>query len=255
MELTKFIRKPFTVEGVEITESNIAEIAELVGSLKIDDKGTQYIALNRRLVPNVGRAYVGWFMTQMGDNVRVYSPTIFKKEFVAAEPVMTFSFDDTALQYGGQEVVEVDQAPPNGIERPDGAFAGDPDMGLSPDAAEVRADDYTVVFSSRDDAEKVLTAMKDVCAKFDIVMVSDLLDLVGLAHTYGDTLLGWNEVTGAQIRNEAVGWILSFPKPLSFGGTPSTPQEAQRTEINGPADTPPIDANPAAQAPGGSPLD
>lgn len=148
MELTTYIRKPFTVEGVEITESNIAEIAELVGTLKEDDKGAKYIHLHRRLVPNMGRAYPGWFLTRMGetDNYRVYSPSIFQKEFMPLmSPVAWVFGDDNVIEVMDREgwnhhmtlVVpthDPDNAPPEGIERPD-----IPDE-LAPDAEEVQAD-------------------------------------------------------------------------------------------------------------------
>lgn len=82
MEFIKFVRKPFTVEAIEITKENIAEIAELVGTLHQKDNGTPYIQVNRRIVPNVFRVYPGYFMTQMGDNIRCYSKRIFAEQFI-----------------------------------------------------------------------------------------------------------------------------------------------------------------------------
>lgn len=257
MEMQNYIRKPFEVYGVEITESNIAEVAELVGTLKTTDEGVVYIALNRRLIPNVGRAYIGWFVTQMGDNFRIYSPKIFTQEFVVKEgQLVTFNFNaggvdlvDLAIElmdYGAIPEMEVFDLV-KGEEEND-----DPNMGLAPDAAEVRADKYTLVMTTREEAEHVLTAMKDICIKFNVVLVADLHDLVGLPHKYNDTLLGWNEMVGAQIRLDAAGWILSLPKPMPFETPAITSHGAQRTEVPGPAGTPPIDSQPG---PGKSPLD
>lgn len=80
MEFIDFIRKPFKVKGVLITEENMEEIAALVGKMA-DKEGERYIALDKRVIPNVRKAYVGWFLTQLGDNYRCYSPKVFREQF------------------------------------------------------------------------------------------------------------------------------------------------------------------------------
>ena len=82
MEFTNFVRKPFTVEATEVTADNMAEVAELIGALREKDNGTPYIAVDRRLVPNLYRVYTGFWLTRMGDNVRCYSKRVFKQQFV-----------------------------------------------------------------------------------------------------------------------------------------------------------------------------
>lgn len=82
MEFTKFVRKPFVVEGLEITRENIAEVAKFIGELREVDGLSPYIIVDERYVPNVDRVYVGYFMTKMGSNVRCYSKNIFKKQFI-----------------------------------------------------------------------------------------------------------------------------------------------------------------------------
>lgn len=82
VELTSFVRKPFIVEAVEITTDNIADIAELVGTLRGKGTGQPYIQVDRRLVPNVFKVYPGFWMTKMGDNIRCYSNHIFRSQFV-----------------------------------------------------------------------------------------------------------------------------------------------------------------------------
>lgn len=83
MEFSEFVRKPFTVEATEVTTENIAEVAELIGALKEKENGTPYIAVDRRLVPNLYRVYPGFWLTRMGDNIRCYSKRVFKQQFVA----------------------------------------------------------------------------------------------------------------------------------------------------------------------------
>lgn len=82
LEFERFVRTPFVVEAVVITEENIDEIAKLVGEVKVKD-GEKYIALDRRIVPNLGRAYQGWYFTRLDDNYRCYSEKIFNQQFVA----------------------------------------------------------------------------------------------------------------------------------------------------------------------------
>jgi len=82
MEFTTFVRKPFVVEAVEVTEENIAEIAPLVGTLSQKEDGTPFIAVNRKLVPNVFRVYPGFWMTRMGDNIHCYTKKLFASQFI-----------------------------------------------------------------------------------------------------------------------------------------------------------------------------
>jgi hypothetical protein len=81
MEFNTFIRKPFAVQAVEITEENIGEVAELIGTLRQKEDGTPFIKVNPRLVPNIYRVYPGFWMTKMGDNIRCYSKRIFHAQF------------------------------------------------------------------------------------------------------------------------------------------------------------------------------
>jgi hypothetical protein len=93
MQFKNYIRKPFTVEAVEITEENMSDVAELIGEVREKD-GVTFIAINRRLVPNIHRAYVGWFVTKLGDNFRCYSSKVFNAEFVEHDPGSGYFFEE-----------------------------------------------------------------------------------------------------------------------------------------------------------------
>lgn len=103
METTKFVRKPFLVEAVEVTSENLDEIAELVGDVREDDNGTLYIHVDRRLVPNVYRVYPGFWMTKMGDHIRCYSKKIFRAQFVES----TQDLENWIKTLSGANVYEV----------------------------------------------------------------------------------------------------------------------------------------------------
>jgi hypothetical protein len=81
MELKTFVRKPFSVEAIEITEDNIAELAPLIGALKEKEDGTPYIQVDRKKVPNIYRVFPGFWMTKMDKNIRCYSNKIFHEQF------------------------------------------------------------------------------------------------------------------------------------------------------------------------------
>lgn len=95
LDFERFIRTPFQVKATKITEENIELVAELVGEVR-EKNGEKYIALDRRIVPNVARAHVGWWVTVLGDNLRCYSPKVYKEQFMEMPPSqpVAFFFDE-----------------------------------------------------------------------------------------------------------------------------------------------------------------
>jgi hypothetical protein len=85
MEFNTFVRKPFTVQAIEVTAENLHEVARYIGDVKEREDGTEYILVDTRLVPNVTKVYPGFFMTKMGENIRCYSKKIFKEQFVESD--------------------------------------------------------------------------------------------------------------------------------------------------------------------------
>jgi len=86
LEFNEFIRKPFVVEAVLITEENIASIANFVGEVQTSADGTSFIRVDPNLVPNVTRVFPGHFMTRMGDHIRCYTPKVFLDQFTEVTP-------------------------------------------------------------------------------------------------------------------------------------------------------------------------
>ena len=86
MEFTTFVRKPFVVEAVEVTEDNIAEIAGHLGTLETKEDGTPYIQVERRPFLNIKEVTPGYWMTMMGNNIRCYSKLVFEKQFIQSTP-------------------------------------------------------------------------------------------------------------------------------------------------------------------------
>lgn len=94
MEFTQHVRKPFFVEAIKITNENIAELAEFIGTLEQKPNGKPYIQVGyvkvkgRRvpMVPNVFQVTPGYWMTKMGNNIRCYAGHVFEKEFTEVTP-------------------------------------------------------------------------------------------------------------------------------------------------------------------------
>lgn len=81
-EFTEFIRKPFKIKAVQITEENIEDLCELIGlEVKTKDDGTPYIKVNRKVVPYTHQASPGWWVTEMGDQLRCYPDRVFTRQF------------------------------------------------------------------------------------------------------------------------------------------------------------------------------
>lgn len=85
MEYTEFIRKPFVVEAVEITEENITELASLVGEIDYTDSGRPFIRVDKSLVPNISRVYPGYYLTRYRDKIHCWSPAVFEEQFAEVD--------------------------------------------------------------------------------------------------------------------------------------------------------------------------
>jgi hypothetical protein len=95
IEYEDFVRKPFIVKAVEVTEENIREIADELGRMKYDENdGTPYIAVDKGKVPNVSRVQLGWWMTKHGKRTHCYAPGVFEKQFVENTPAIQEWVDD-----------------------------------------------------------------------------------------------------------------------------------------------------------------
>lgn len=88
MNFTTYVRKPFTVEAIQITRENIEEAAPFIGTLIKEGPNAPYILVNSEKVPNVEQVYPGFWMTRMGKFTRCYSRRAFENEFVEQTPVV-----------------------------------------------------------------------------------------------------------------------------------------------------------------------
>lgn len=117
-----FIRTPFRVRAVRITEQNMEEVAKLVQGEVKTRKNEKYIVLNALIIPNVKTAYRGWYVTQFGDGLRCYAPKVFRDQFskLSADGSITFTFpedpdDPPVISNGDQSVRKLPEATEGGL--------------------------------------------------------------------------------------------------------------------------------------------
>lgn len=111
-EYTSFVRKPFTVEAVQITEANIEELAPKIGTLKYkDEDNTPFIHVDPKLIPNIYRVYPGFWLTKMGGNSRCYANKIFVSQFVPLDDEAKYLVHLLNQGPGGNE----EEVPPNSL--------------------------------------------------------------------------------------------------------------------------------------------
>jgi hypothetical protein len=98
MDFKDYDRKPFTIKAAEVTDENFEEVAALCGkSIQVNQKGDRYILVNRRIIPNGFKIFVGWWITVMDDNIRCYPPRSFESQFVVSGQSDTMTHIDNAL--------------------------------------------------------------------------------------------------------------------------------------------------------------
>ena len=86
-----------------------------------------------------------------------------------------------------------------------------PDQPSRPGVQRGRSSDQDLVFTSREDAERVVEALSLILEKYDLVSVADLHELVGLPTVHTDQKWGWDRLTEVSIRQIREGFLLELP--------------------------------------------
>ncbi len=84
MKTLKYIRKPFVVEAVQLTEENFDEVlAWCDGSRDVDRQNQVHIRVRVRHPLNARqtRAYVGDWVLRAGEGFKIYNAPAFEKSF------------------------------------------------------------------------------------------------------------------------------------------------------------------------------
>ncbi len=83
LETTDFVRKPFVVKVIEVTIDNMKEVNDThhIGSLEEKEDGTPFIAVKTKKADKPFRVFPGYFVVEMGRNVRCFSRKLFFQQF------------------------------------------------------------------------------------------------------------------------------------------------------------------------------
>lgn len=77
-----------------------------------------------------------------------------------------------------------------------------------------------MVFSSRGDANKVLTPLKEIARKYEYATVMDLYDLVGMTGNFSYDHLGWYDLSEVHVLKVSEGYKLDLPEPSTIKARP-----------------------------------
>lgn len=75
-----------------------------------------------------------------------------------------------------------------------------------------------LVFTNRGEADFVLERLMDVLRDYQVVVVSELYDLIGRPSTHADHKWGWFSLMGAGVHQINGGYVLTLPKPVAIDG-------------------------------------
>jgi hypothetical protein len=94
VNVVQYIRKPFEVDAVEVTDANMAELAEWCQGTLVEREGESrnYIKVRviRALTERQTQAFIGDWVLYAGTGYKVYTSRAFIKTFVKkAGPVET----------------------------------------------------------------------------------------------------------------------------------------------------------------------
>lgn len=84
LQPTKYVRKPFTVDALQVTEENISEVAEWCqGTLEEASNKDKYIRVrvHRPLHDRQTKAFVGDWVLYTASGYKVYTPKAFEATF------------------------------------------------------------------------------------------------------------------------------------------------------------------------------
>lgn len=74
--------------------------------------------------------------------------------------------------------------------------------------------DYAdISFTTKSEAEEVLSQLEDILEAYDVVNIADYYDTVGLTPKHTDYKYGWYDLRGATIRKDRDGYYLKLPNP------------------------------------------
>lgn len=110
LETTKYIRKPFNIDAVQVTHQNMQEIAQWVDGQVLQDELGPYVKVrvHRPLNDRQTKAYVNDWVLYAGTGYKVYTEKAFKNSFEQVSGETTL-IDVSNTKTGAKRLVENDE--------------------------------------------------------------------------------------------------------------------------------------------------
>lgn len=83
IEIVKYARKPFEVEAVQVTATNMEEVAQWCDGSVQQENGNTFVKVNvaRVLNERQTKAFIDDWVLKAGNGYKVYTPKAFSKSF------------------------------------------------------------------------------------------------------------------------------------------------------------------------------
>lgn len=100
MKTHKFMRKPFYIDAVRVSELNIKDVAEWCGGeIQTTDEGTFIeVKVYRPLTPRQSQAFIGDWVLSSGNGFKIYTPKAFDKSFEKVKTLTKAQADEAGIK-------------------------------------------------------------------------------------------------------------------------------------------------------------
>ena len=114
MKTHKFARKPFYVDAVRVSETNIEEVAQWCDGIIEDSSEGKFIRVkvHRPLTERQTQAFIGDWVLFAGSGFKVYVPKAFDKSFEKVKHLTKAQADEAGIKVPHEKSQKPKQAPP-----------------------------------------------------------------------------------------------------------------------------------------------
>lgn len=117
METSKYVRKSFDVDAIQVTDENIEEVAQWCGgtietphALSLEEAKHIKVRVRYPINERQTKAFVGDWVLNSGRGFKVYTNNAFNKQFVSSDPgniIVTNVFVNNPKAMDPSEPIEV----------------------------------------------------------------------------------------------------------------------------------------------------
>lgn len=76
----------------------------------------------------------------------------------------------------------------------------------------IGGDGITIWCGRRSDAEKIYDQIEELYFDYGCIYVPDICDILGLSSTWNEAKMGWDDISGFEVKQKFGGYIVNVPK-------------------------------------------